>query len=78
MRLTPTRLRALFNLYERGYERPLVALKGTPAVPALRDLVKLGYADTDPETRTSFRITEDGILRLEDPMALVAREVHES
>lgn len=78
MRLTPTRLRALFNLYERGYERPLTVLRGAPALRAFRDLVKLGYADVDPETRTSFRITEDGILRLEDPMVLAAKDVHDS
>lgn len=65
-------------LYERGYERPLTVLKGAKSVHAMKDLVRLGYADVDPETRTSFRITEAGIKRLEDPMALVAEDVHGS
>lgn len=63
-RLAIRQLQNLYLLWERGYEHPVVATAGE-----MRRLVQLGYAEKDPNANR-YRITDAGILRLEDPEKL--------
>lgn len=68
MPLTKTRLLMLIKLWGAGYEKGYYSDRKEAL--ACRDLTVWGYAEVDPSCPNHFRITEDGINRLEAPMRL--------
>lgn len=63
MALTKSRLLMLVKLWSTGYEKGWRADRKETL--ACRDLCKCGYAEVDPSCPNHFRITEDGVSRLE-------------
>jgi hypothetical protein len=76
MRLTASQVKALYILWESGYENPITC--SALLNRHFNVLAKLGYAESDPTDKKIFRITESGILRIIDPAALLVKEVMES
>ena len=68
MVLTKSRLLMLIKLWSTGYDKGWNADRRETL--ACRELCRYGYAEVDPSCPTHFRITEDGINRLEAPMRL--------
>ena len=66
--LTSVRLIFLFKLWAAGYENGVYADKSECRSGQV--LCRLGYAAQDPTCLNHFRVTEEGIDRLQSPMKL--------
>jgi hypothetical protein len=66
--LTRSRLRMLIRLWEAGYENGIHTDRREGY--AARELVRYGYAELNPDSKNHYRITQEGIDRLEAPMRL--------
>jgi len=75
MKLTKSEIKALLQLWEAGIHNAVAPSSNERRF--FQSLRQKGYAITFSVNR-NFRITENGILRIEDPAKLFVKEVMES